>query len=910
MKNEQFSSSPAQSEAQLLAKLFDEIIRENVDDKLYATISNLHAISERSLEHSSVGTDTDQAIALEQLTDMERVPVLRALSYLLLLANISEDRASLRLARRKEDTAAGAALDSLSHVLRTISDTPQHDADLHQILDQALVSPVFTAHPTEVRRRSVLHKQEEIVSLLDRRQYDVALNKGLDKNEMALRRALLALWKTRILRTTKLSVLDEIQNGVAYFEKYLMDAVPAFYDRLEATLSATDASWKDRLPSFLKFGSWIGGDRDGNPYVTAEVLESAFAIQSDCALSFYIDQLTDLIAEMSLADWLVGHTDALENLANQSGDRSPHHDDEPYRRALIGVKTRLERTLADSREEHSSHESRAAAPYHSAQEFYRDLEVVHDSLVNSGSALLSGGRLRSLRRAVSVFGFHLAPIDLRQNSDVHERVVAELLEQAAPGTNYLTLNELQRVQLLTRELQSERPLISQYAEYSEETNGELAIFRTAHRTQLKFGREAIQNYVISKASEASDILEVALLLKETGLLNPGTGDLAVNIVPLFETIQDLQNASRVIGYLLSIKQYRQILDKRGQGIEIMLGYSDSNKDGGFLTSNWELYQAEVALVDVCRAHRIPLRFFHGRGGSIGRGGGPSFRAISTQPAGAVHGSIRLTEQGEVIEAKYGSREAALRTLETLVAGTLKASIPATKTAMIDARYIDAMRALSTSSMSAYRALVYETPGFDKYFWESTVVSEIASLNVGSRPASRKSSRHIEDLRAIPWVLSWSQCRAMLPGWYGLGSAVQAYLGQDPIGSEATLQEMYSGWEFFAGLVTNVEAALAQTDLAIAYKYACLTDDAALRESVFTNIQEEYKRTVRAVQIIKGGSADTQPGRQTVRNVYLAMLNQLQVDTLRRFRSNPNDERLKRNLLLSINGVAAGLRNSG
>ncbi|RJF92514.1 phosphoenolpyruvate carboxylase [Noviherbaspirillum saxi] len=910
MKNDDIAITHVRSEAQLLAELFNDIIRENVSDKLYVAISSLHALSGGSTSSEDDHLIADEVATLEQLTDEERAPVLRALSYLLLLANITEDRASLKLERRSDDATSEAALDSLSHVLKSISDDGSNDATLHRALDNALISPVFTAHPTEVRRRSVLNKQEEIVALLDRRQYELAVGTTPTDCERALCRALLGLWQTRILRTNKLSVVDEIQNGVAYFEKHLLDAVPAFYERLEDALAVGDESWVDKLPSFLKFGSWIGGDRDGNPFVTAEVLESAFVIHSGCALDYYVAQLSKLIAEMSLADWLVGHTDALLDLANRSGDRSPHHNDETYRRALIGIKLRLEQTRASLLKPSTVQAKPAAIAYPTAQALSSDLDIIHQSLLHCGSSLLTEGRLRNLRRAVSVFGFHLAPIDLRQNSDVHERVVAELLERAAPETDYLSLDESQRVQFLSRELMYQRPLLSRYADYSQKTQDELAIFHTACQSQLRFGKDAVQNYIISKASEASDVLEVALLLKETGLLNPVTGELALNIVPLFETILDLQRASTVIDNLLSNNEYRQLLDRRGQGIEIMLGYSDSNKDGGFLTSNWELYQAEVALIEVCDAHQIPLRFFHGRGGSIGRGGGPSFRAISTQPSGAVRGSIRLTEQGEVIEAKYGSQQATLRTLESLVAGTLKASLTTSAGSAVDNRYILTMQALSKSAMAAYRSLVYETPGFDRYFWESTVVSEIANLNVGSRPASRKSSRNIEDLRAIPWVLSWSQCRAMLPGWYGLGSAVRALLDETPGVGESTLQEMFGKWEFFAGLISNVEAALAQTDLSIVYKYACLLEDQLTRDRIFASVAEEYHRTVHAVQVIKGVEKDQHATRVTPRSVYLGMLNQLQVDTLKRFRNDSTDDRLRRNLLLSINGVAAGLRNSG
>ncbi|PKO57259.1 MAG: phosphoenolpyruvate carboxylase, partial [Betaproteobacteria bacterium HGW-Betaproteobacteria-19] len=557
-----------------------------------------------------------------------------------------------------------------------------------------------------------------------------------------------------------------------------------------------------------------------------------------------------------------------------------------------------------------------AEPYPSASALNDDLDVLHRSLVANGSAALARGRLRHLRRAVRVFGFHLAPIDLRQNSDVHERVVAELLEVARPGTGYLALDEDGRCALLLEELATARPLASPHIGYSEDTESELAIFRAARSAHLRFGKAAIRHCIISKTDNVSDLLELAVLLKEAGLLRPLEHALDVDIIPLFETIADLDNAAGVMDRLFSIPIYRKwVSEARHDTQEVMLGYSDSNKDGGFLTSGWALYKAEGELVEVFARHAIRLRLFHGRGGSVGRGGGPSYQAILAQPEGAVQGQIRLTEQGEVIAAKYGNPEVGRRNLEVLVAATLESSLRPVGAEATPQAFLDAMQALSDSAFAAYRGLVYETPGFEQYFWESTVISEIAGLNIGSRPASRKKGTQIEDLRAIPWVFSWSQCRLMLPGWFGFGSAVQAWLADHPDDGLARLQAMHRDWSFFATLLSNMDMVLAKTDLAIASRYAALVKDTALRTSIFDRIRAEWKETVDALLAITGQDEllVTNPLlKRSIRNrfPYLDPLNHVQVELLRRHREQADDERIRLGIHISINGVAAGLRNSG
>ena len=556
-----------------------------------------------------------------------------------------------------------------------------------------------------------------------------------------------------------------------------------------------------------------------------------------------------------------------------------------------------------------------AEPYANAAEFAADLEILHDSLINHQATLLARGRLRHLRHSVAIFGFHLAPLDLRQNAEVHERTVAELLAIACPGTNYLALDEAARVNLLLDELATPRPLTAPAIAYSAETQSELAIFHTARQIHQRYGQKSIENVIISKTSSVSDLLEVAVLLKETGLLRPLNHTLDVHIVPLFETISDLENAAAVMDQLLSLPLYKQLLASRDNWQEIMLGYSDSNKDGGFLTSGWALYRCEIALTAVFARHGVRLRLFHGRGGSVGRGGGPSYQAILAQPQGAVQGQIRITEQGEVIASKYANPELGRRNLEILAAATLEATLLPRAFDNPPTEFLSAMEALSKSAFHAYRALVYDTPNFEQYFWESTVISEIASLNIGSRPASRKHSTAIEDLRAIPWVFSWAQCRLMLPGWFGFGTAVAEWKAAHGNAGMQLLCRMNQEWGFFRTLLSNMDMVLAKSDIAIAERYSQLVTDDALRQAIFPRLKAEWQAAIDALLEVTQTSEllDSNPLlKRSIRNrfPYIDPLNHLQVELLRRFRAGTTDEKVQRGIHLSINGIAAGLRNSG
>ena len=918
---------PLRNDIRLLGRLLGETVREQEGDDVFAIIERIRQTSVQLNQGAEPDAASAKRIELESiLNDLPRdtmISVVRAYSYFLHLANIAEDQHHIRRRRAHGFIGSTARDGSLIHAFDRIQDAGVPVKRIRDFFDHALVSPVLTAHPTEISRKCILQCQREISELLEQRDRMQLPPDEQDDNDFTLRSAILRLWRTRMLRPNRLAVVDEIKNGISFYDDTFFSELPRLYGQLQDLLNKRypEEDWK--LPAFFKVGSWIGGDRDGNPFVTADILKTGLRLQSTAALEFYLEQIHALGSELPLSQLLLGTSTALDVLAGRSPDHSPHRADEPYRRALTGIYARVAAT-AKALDQHEAlrHAVGEALPYPTASEFIADLEIVSDSLKHHNARLIADGRLRRLLRAVEIFGFHLAPIDLRQNSDVHERSVAELLAKAGrinTVTDYSELPEEARISLLAEEISSPRPLFSRHIEYSDETQGELAIFFTAHELRSHYGDAALPNVIISKTDGASDLLEVALLLKEAGLLKPATGHestptLSINIIPLFETIGDLRNSAHIMQRLFSIPAYRTLVASRGNEHEVMLGYSDSNKDGGFLTSGWELYKAEVELAQVFAANGIRLRLFHGRGGSVGRGGGPSYLAILAQPAGAVSGQIRITEQGEVISSKYSNREVGRRNLEILASATLEATLLDLEKETEPQAYRAVLDKLSELAFQAYRGLVYETDGFNRYFRESTPIAEIAGLNIGSRPASRKQSDRIEDLRAIPWVFSWAQCRLMLPGWFGFGSAVDSWLTDNPQGLDL-LRRMYGNWPFFRTLLSNMDMVMAKADLTIASRYADLVSDKTIRDEIFGRIRTEFERTRSVLLAIQQEGellADNPLLRRSIRNrfPYMDPLNHLQVELLRRHRAGESDERVRRGIHLTINGIAAGLRNSG
>jgi len=906
---------PLREDIRLLGRILGDTLREQEGEATFDLIERIRQNAIRFRRDRAPDAKHELDAMLNKLDPVRTIAVVRAFSYFSQLANIAEDQHHNR--RRRAHLIAGSDPQegSMELALRRACAENVSAARVSEFFSEALIAPVLTAHPTEVQRKSILDCQLEIARLLTERDRTQLTPDEQVQNEEAIRRAVLTLWQTRILRELRLTVNDEIENGLAYYRYTFLRQLPKLYAEIEDLLVEHGFA-NTEAANFLKLGSWIGGDRDGNPYVTADVMRHALTRHCATALDFYFGEIHELGGELSQSVRIVETTPALDRLASKSPDVSEHRRDEPYRRALTGIYARLSATALRLGHRPSGRPAVAdAEPYADQGEFSKDLAILADSLAANGSKRIACGRLRNLVRAADIFGFHLASLDMRQHSGVHEQIVGELFAFGAHKAGYAELNEYERRQWLLQELAIPRLLRSPYLKYSEDVTNELAMFDTAARLHREFGATSLPNYIISKADSVSDVLEVAVLLKEAGLLHPGQRPrLDINIIPLFETIEDLQRCGAVMEQLFCEPYYKELLASRGGMQEIMLGYSDSNKDGGFLTANWELYKAEVELVRVFARHGIKLRLFHGRGGSVGRGGGPSYQAILAQPPGSVAAQIRITEQGEVIASKYSDPDIGRRNLETLVSATFEASLLRAESAGEPA-FIEIMDEMSKSAFVSYRTLVYETPGFVQFFRSATPITEIAELNVGSRPASRKNTDRIEDLRAIPWVFSWSLSRIMLPGWYGFGTAVEELLARHGAQGIAVLKRMYQDWPFFRTLLSNMDMLLAKSDISIASRYAELVSDLAIREAIFAQIQREWHQTVRHLLAITGQNEllEANPAlSRSLRNrsPYIDPLNHLQVELLRRYRAGEIDERNRRAILLTLNGIAAGLRNSG
>jgi phosphoenolpyruvate carboxylase len=875
----------------LLGRLLGEVIRDQHGGEAFAMVEDIRRQSVG--EHRAGAGD----VALDRLRGLGQSDILlliRAFSIFSQLANIADDHGT-----RRETKALGSGAAQRMELHPGLT-----TRRVRAYLKDALFVPVITAHPTEVRRKSILDRENELSGLLERRDAASIQTTEREEIDVQIKRAIRILWQTRMLRSSRIGVQDEIENNLAIFARSFLPGLPQVKRRL-ARLFRLDGE----IMAYLRPGSWVGGDRDGNPNVSPETLDYAVRRQAEVALDHYLAEIHALGAELSLSEALIATSPELKALAATMDHVSVHQEDEPYRRALITCYARIAATRAKLLGAGPARQPRfAAAPYATPEEFAADLAIIATSLEANGDSDLAAGRLLDLREAVAAFGFHLATMDVRQNSDVHERAIAELLKVAGAEPDYLALDEAGRTALLLQELAHARPLRSPYATYSAETARELAIADRANGLKKSFGEGAVAQYVISKAASASDLLETALLMKEAGLYLPGDKpDARLRIVPLFETIDDLRQSSTVMAGYFDAPLAQAMIATQGNLQEVMIGYSDSNKDGGYVTSNYEIYSGIARLVALGKERGIRMRFFHGRGGAVGRGGGSSFDAIHALPANASAAGIRITEQGEVVASKYGDPEIGQASLETIVAAALLAELSPQDDAM-DGEGGALMAQLSETAFRAYRGLVYETADFETYFRQATPLLEIADLKIGSRPASRSKSPRIEDLRAIPWVFSWSQARVMLPGWFGFGSAAAA------LGVEQ-LKPLHRKSAYFRTVLANMEMVLAKSSLPIARRYCELVEDRGLAEGVMSRIESEWSLTRDAVLAITG-QPDLLAGNARLaqsissRLPYVDALNHLQVDLLRRRRAGDDSAEISAGIHMSINGVAAGLRNSG
>ena len=869
-----------------LGRLLGDVIRGFGGELLFRRIEYIRSTSVGRHRGVAPGETVDSG--LDALTLDDTLAFVRGFMLFSMLANLAEDRQGA--------TAEKGA--TLAEARALLAAKGVGDAAIAALLDHALIAPVLTAHPTEVRRKSMLDHRNRIAELMLLRDAGATVTPDGDVLEEAIVRQIGLLWETRPLRREKLYVADEVETAVSYMRDVFLPVLPALYARWGRILGA-------RPPSFLRLGSWIGGDRDGNPFVDAASLRLALKRSSAAVLGHYLDTVHALGAELSISSELAQVTPELAALAAGSGDMGGTRQDEPYRRALSGIYARLAATYTTIIGSPPPRPSRLLAePYPDAAAFRADLVTLIDAIERKDQRLLSGsGPLSRTIRAIDAFGFYLATLDLRQNSDVHERVVGELLRTAGLAPDYSALAEDERIALLRRTLAEARPLATPFATYSDETSSELAIVRAAAEAQARYGPAAITTYVISKAESISDLLEVNILLKEAGLWRDGHA--TVMAVPLFETISDLENAPAVMRAWFALPETAAA----GRTVqEVMVGYSDSNKDGGYLTSVWSLHQASQQLATVFAEAGVGMQLFHGRGGAVGRGGGSAFAAIRAQSAGTVQGRIRITEQGEVIAAKYGTPESAMINLEAMASATLLATLEPRPLANRP-RFSKAMADVSVAAFAAYRGLVYDTAGFRSFFRQMTPIAEIAQLKIGSRPASRTKSDAIEDLRAIPWVFSWAQARVMLPGWYGAGD------GLSSVGDLPLMQEMYAGWAFFRTTLDNLEMVLAKSDMSIAARYAALVGDTAARDAVFGRIRDAWQRTRDCLLAISGQSRllEHSPALDAsirLRLPYIEPLNLLQIELIKRYRAGETDARISEGIQLSINAIATALRNSG
>jgi phosphoenolpyruvate carboxylase len=895
------TSHHVRQNAGLLSDLLLEAIAYLEGDEAAALVETARTAAYRD------GADGDAPVLdhlFADLTNDQAVFLARAFASNSLLANIGEDVAGRR---RHAEAAAGPGDDrprTLVDAVRALQAGGKSDADIARTFAAMNVVPVLTAHPTEVRRRSMVDRETEITRLMALRRHHLPTDLDAEIRERLFREIAL-MWRTRLYRPERITVKDEIRNALSIVRTSILPAIIDLYGDWTAQIAHNA-----ELAPLLKMGSWLGGDRDGHPGVNGQTLKLALSSQSRVILDWYASEVRKLWSNLAVSTAYTPVSDELIALAAQARDPSVHRIDEPYRLALELIFDRLSAVSQKLTNQWVAFANGRTdvEPYAHPDAFVADLSVVIDSLERNGGERLVGTSLRTLVEVAKACGFHLMSLDLRQNADVHERTVHELFQRAGTSIRYLDLDEAGRCKVLIDELSHQRPLVSPFTAYGEETAKELATMEAAAQAVRDYGRGCLGAYVISKSATLSDILEPLVLLKQVGLVWGGAAPRAsVKISPLFETIEDLEQGPRVLRQWLELPISRTILGDRPVQ-EIMLGYSDSNKDGGYVASRRGVARGASALAFEADRMGVGLQLFHGRGGSVGRGGGPAAEAVLAQPAGTVQGRIRMTEQGEMIARRFGDQPTARRNLDGLAAAVLMASErPAVRP---DPRVEAAMTALAQASFEGYRALVYDDPAFEDFFWSATPIGEIVGLNIGSRPASRTASRKIEDLRAIPWVFSWSQARFMLPGWYGFASGVErAGL------SVQQLQDLAGDFDFFASLLSNMELALAQSHMGIAARYMALSQDPTNAERIFATIRREHEAAAGLALAVRGGTAllDNQP--ELAESVALAglsvdPLNHLQLELLSRRRGGDQDEAVRLAIQLTVAGIAAGLRNTG
>ena len=881
-----------QEEIQILTEMLLKATQKLISEDTFEKIVELKALAdEKNYEKLN--------LIIKDLTQEEMEIVANFFSILPLLINIAED-VDLAYEVNYKNNIGESYVGKLSESIKNIKDK--------NILENINVVPVLTAHPTQVQRKTVLDLTEKLHSLL-RKHRDVKnglINERKWKN--AIQKHIEILTQSDIIREKKLKVANEITNVLEYYNLSFIKAIAKLMTEYKLLLEENNIELKNETP--ITMGMWIGGDRDGNPFVTAETLNLSAMKQCELITTYYIEKLNSLYRTFSMSSYVTKGSKELEELANRSSDTSEYREKELYRKAISYIKEKLENTR-----EYLLQDKELEDKYFTADEFIDDLTIIEKSLLENKGEILVTGEFEELLNVVKIFGFYLASIDMRQDSSVYEASVAELLSSANIEKDYSSLSEEEKCELLLKQLKEDpRPLsINDENKQSEELRKELAIFRTARKLKDKLGDNVIKQNIISHTTSVSDLLELAIMLKEVGLV--GSDFARLQLVPLFETIEDLENSYEVMDKYLSLDIVKKWVRDNRSYQEIMLGYSDSNKDGGYLSSGWSLYKAQQELSSLGEKHNIKVTFFHGRGGTVGRGGGPSYDAIISQPLGSVQDRIRLTEQGEIIAAKYGNSDAAYYNLEALFSAVIqRMNTDKINTDIRDIPEIQIiMDEIVEDSYNKYRELVFKNPNFYNYFFEATPIKEISSLNIGSRPASRKKITDIGGLRAIPWVFSWSQSRIMLPGWYGVGTAFSNFINKDK-GNIEKLRKMYKEWPFFTSLLSNVDMVMSKSDMDIAKEYANLCKEEETKK-VYEEILREWNLTKQVVLEISEHKEFLEDNTYLTRSLenrlqYFNTLNLIQLELIKRSREGKLPESQINTIHITINGVATGLRNSG
>lgn len=870
----------------------------------------------RALAKALRSGDSDAGAGLDTLVHSlsgdEAETLVRAFTNYFQLINLAEDSERIRRIRRREASEGGPRRGSLREAIGLLAARGVDAQRLQALLADAQIRLVLTAHPTEARRRTIIAKLARVFGVLRDLDERKSLPDEVERAHQLLAHTIEELWYSDEVRSTELTVLDEVRTSLVYLMSTFVTVIPEMYRDLEEAIAEHYPGETIAVPPLLTPGTWIGGDRDGNPNVTPEVTRQTLDLMRDSAIELLEGRLVELAGRLSLAETVSGPAPLLapliERLATVFPDTASRvlriNAGEPYRQAVTLMREKL-----------SAARTFAPGGYQDAAELLADLRLIDRSLREQGADLVADGDLRDVMRLVEVFGFHLAVMDIRDHARRHEAALAEIFRHAGVTDHYLELSEDDRRTLLSQEIESPRPLVPRSLErYAPQTREVIETFRTVADVLSGPHHGVIETYVISGTEEASDVLAVLLLMKEAGLAEPGGHGALLSIAPLFEQERGLREAPETMTALIALPVYRNALRSRGDVQEVMIGYSDSNKEIGFFGSAWALYQAQRELTRLFEAAGLRHTFFHGRGGAIGRGGGPTNVAILAQPPGSVNGRIKLTEQGEVIASRYATTPIAHRELELVAGATLVSTVgllPQPDPERL-AEFEEAMATIADTATAAYRDLVYGDPDFVRFFEEATPISEIARLQIGSRPARRQQTRRIEDLRAIPWVFSWTQSRFLLPGWYGVGSGLQEGIAR--YGLER-LRAMEREWPLFAATIANAEMALAKSDLDIARRYAGLVTDTSIRERIWEQIDQEHERATR--EILRLTNQERLLERDPVlrrsidrRNPYVDPISFVQVELLRRLRAHGADDRTLRTILRSVNGIAGGLKNTG